>query len=91
MTDPEPFERNKQFDLDFYRSHDGYSSSAKDFNIEVEALAKKVAKKASTKPTSIVKDPEIRSFLTKELEEEKSKEVDVGFCFQYTMDDFEVR
>lgn len=76
----EPFERNKQFDLDFYRANDdGYSTAGREQNEQVARLAKQQNQKLSTKVDSIVRDPDIRKFLVKEVEEEKAKEVDVGF------------
>ena len=54
------FERNKQFDLDFYKAtDDGYSTVSADMNADVAKLLKNARKKADTKPDSIVNDPEV--------------------------------
>ncbi len=58
------FERNKQFDLDFYKStDDGYSTVSGDMNADVTKLYKKYLQKKATKPESIVNDPEVSLML----------------------------
>ena len=56
------FERNKQFDLDFYKAtDDGYSTVSADMNADVSKLYKQFIAKKNTAAGSIVNDPEVSS------------------------------